>query len=79
MTEILSGKSMITVENFQKALHEINTEVTVPCKLCGNPTRYVKIKTCDLCWEMEKGIESFIRIDKKKAKEWLLEQLKSLE
>ncbi len=50
----------------------------VKCEICGNNTPYIGTKRCDYCWEMEKGLRNFIRIDKNKAKEWLKDRLKEL-
>lgn len=30
---------------------------TVPCGLCGNPTRMLGTERCDGCWELEKRIQ----------------------
>jgi len=33
-------------------------EKTIPCELCGNPTRTLATKRCDRCWELERRIQS---------------------
>lgn len=30
---------------------------TIPCELCGKPTRMLGTKRCDPCWELERRIE----------------------
>lgn len=32
-------------------------EQTVPCKLCGQPTRMLGTNFCDRCWELSTRIE----------------------
>ena len=31
---------------------------TIPCKLCGEPTRYLGTKRCNRCWELEHRIHA---------------------
>lgn len=47
----------------------------IPCEICGRPTEYVGTKRCDGCWHMEGALSDFIQYNKKKAKEWLQDQL----
>jgi len=61
-----------------KFANMLNVDRVVPCRLCRKETPYIRIEMCSNCWEMEKGIALFIKIDRKKSKEWLLEQLKRL-
>lgn len=42
-------------------------EDTVPCGLCGRPTRMLGTKRCDRCWELESRIQA----DPKLAREIL--------
>jgi hypothetical protein len=67
------------INESDKLIKILNVDRVVPCRLCKRDTPYIRMGLCSNCWEMEKGIAMFIKIDKKKAKEWLLEQLKSLE
>ena len=32
-------------------------EKTVPCEICGEPTRFLATKRCDRCWELESLIK----------------------
>jgi hypothetical protein len=34
---------------------------TVPCKVCGEPTRYLAVKLCDRCWYVEDGLEEYLK------------------
>jgi len=33
----------------------------VPCKICGTLTIYAHDKLCDGCWNVERGIENYLR------------------
>jgi hypothetical protein len=33
-----------------------NNEPTVPCEICGKPTRMIGTRRCDRCWELEMRI-----------------------
>ncbi len=43
----------------------------VPCKWCGNPTRFLGTKECDGCWELRTRMEHNLKFATK-----MLEQLK---
>jgi hypothetical protein len=34
---------------------------TIPCRICGKPTRMLGTKLCDGCWEVEHRLEDFLK------------------
>jgi len=44
------------VEDIKVQDATIGSEITVPCELCGTPTRMLGTKRCDGCWEIERRI-----------------------
>ena len=42
-----------------------NEERTIPCELCGSPTRMLGTKRCDRCWELETRTKMDLELAKK--------------
>jgi hypothetical protein len=38
---------------------------TIPCRICGKPTKMLGTMLCDRCWELETRIEMDLDIAKK--------------
>ena len=57
-------------------MERASQERTVPCTICGEPTRMTGTKQCDGCWEVTHRIEYFLHFPKGKA--FVLELLEKL-
>lgn len=42
-------------------MHHGKPEETVPCKTCGEPTKFTGTKRCNNCYEVESRLDSYLR------------------
>lgn len=74
--EIAMTTPLPSREEYDATTKELEEHNAIACETCGKPTNYLGTRRCNICWEVESRLQSYLCNGKSKARNFVMTQLK---